>query len=206
MSAVVRRAGRVRRSNGKELVWSVADGTRGRRWRAMTTRDGHLLAAMLLEVSIEGRPTRLELAAATGLLTLHPEPPDELHGNLVTPTGVHHLAFPWSDGHELAIDRLPIAGAVTARRLASTTTVGEGRIVPVVRVTDDLDVDEGVRRFVRLTESDWRIEAGDETRMLTIDERGLPVWTVDPRRDPAAEAGETSGETDDWPLELDPQD
>ena len=47
-----------------------------------------------LEVAPNGRVTRLELTTGAGLLTLHPEPDESaLHGNVVTPTGIRHLAF-----------------------------------------------------------------------------------------------------------------
>ena len=160
----------------------------------MTTRDGRLVEGLLLEIDGNGRPTRLELTNAAGLLTLHPEPSgSSLHGNLVTPLRVRHLAFAWSGEHELAIDRLPVAAAVTARRLAGTTPVGEGRAVPVVSVAEDLEVREGRRRYHRVTETEWRIEGADNTAKLSIDERGLPIWQ------------DASGEAAEWPLELEPQ-
>jgi hypothetical protein len=201
MSEMVRRAGRATLDDGTGIVWSVADGRRGRRWRAMTTRGGHLVQALLTEVDTDRRPTRLELTAAAGLLTLHPEPSARLHGNVVTPGGMRHLAFAWSDDHELAIDRFPIAGAITAHRLAATTSVGEARDVEVVTVDEDLDVHEGSRRFSRVTETTWRIDGsdgGDRIREVTIDERGLLVWP--------GSRGETSGagEAVEWPLEVDP--
>jgi len=203
MSAVVRGAGRAILDDGSQLVWSVADGRRGRRWRAMTARDGHLVETLLLEVGGDGRPTRLELSTSSGLLTLHPEPSGGLNGNVVTPAGVRHLSFAWSDKHELAIDRLPIAAAVTARRLAGSTPVGEGREVAVVAVAQDLEVSEGVRRYGRVSEANWRIEGADGARGLSIDERGLPVWPD--ARGESGGAGEAPRETSEWPMEFDPQ-
>lgn len=188
MSAMVRRAGRSMLADGTQVVWSVADGRRGRRWRAVTMRDGALISALLLEVGVDGRPARLELATDAGLLTLHPEASGSLHGNTVTVDGVRHLTFAWSVEHELEIDGLPIASAVTARRLAGSTAMGEGKTVPVVAVAADLSVREGARHYVRVGDATWRIEGEGDPRTLTIDEHGLPVWS--------AEAGE-------WPLELD---
>jgi len=198
MSAPVRRAGRARLDDGSEIIWTVADGGRGRRWRARTIRDGLVVEALLLEVGVDGRPTRLELAASAGLLTLHPEPTGGLHGNVVTGDGVRHLSLAWSDDHELAIDRLPIADAVTVRRLASITRVGEGREVQVVAVHPDLEVEEGVRRYRRIAVSVWQIEGAGSQRTVSIDDRGLPVWP--------ASSGERGGEGEpaEWPLEVDP--
>ena len=126
------------------------------------------------------------------MLTLHPDGSRRsLHGNVVTPDGVRHLSLPWSAEHGLEIDGRPLATAVTAHRLAGSMTVGEGRMIPVVLVTADLMVSEATRRFVRLGESEWRIEAEIGTAgasTLTVDERGIPGGLGDGR---------------EWPLELD---
>jgi hypothetical protein len=198
MTGFVRRAGSARLPDGAEVRWTVADGSRGRRWRAALTRAGVLVASLLLEVDREGRPSRLELATAAGLLTLHPEPSGGLHGNVVLPEGVRHLAMAWGADHELGIDGLPIADAVTARRLAATTGVGEGRIVRAVSVGLDLSVREGLTRFSRVADGTWQIddEDGAGPRTVTIDERGLPAWP-----ELAGDWPELAGE---WPLELDP--
>jgi hypothetical protein len=189
MTALVRRAGRATLEDGTELLWSVADGRRGRRWRAEMIREGRLERVLLLEAGVDGRAVRLELAAPAGLLTLHPEASGGLHGNAVTASGVRHFTFEWSDEHGLELDGLPITSAVTASRLAPTTQVGEGRTVPVVVVGPDLTVRPGERRYRRLDEATWEIEGDGRTQILAIDERGVPAWR---------EAGE-------WPLELDPR-
>jgi hypothetical protein len=192
MSNPVRRAGRATLAGGTQVVWSVADGRRGRRWRVVTTGNEAMAVALLLEVGVDGHASRLELATATGLLTLHPGPSGPLHGNAVTRAGVRHLTFAWSPDHELEIDGLPVAQAVAARRLAVSMAVGEGRTVPVVSVTMDLSVREGARHYVRVGDATWRIDGdGDKNRdgasiSLTIDDRGLPEWTR---------------ESEDWPLE-----
>jgi hypothetical protein len=174
MIAIVRRAGRVILADGRHVVWSVADGRRGRRWRATTTRDGALETAMLLEVGLDGRPTRLELATAAGLLTLHPEAAGWLHGH----------------EHELEVEGQSITMAVTAGRLGRSTPVGEGRTVPVVVVSPDLAVRERSRRHVRVDKATWQIDREGHRFDVTIDERGLPIW---------------SGEAAEWPLELESQ-
>ncbi len=190
MSAMVRRGGRATLSDEVELMWSVADGRRGRRWRAATIRAGVLASSMLLEVGVDGRPTRLELTTSAGLLTLHPESTGSLHGNAVTEGGVRHLTFDWGDDHGLEIDGLPIPSAVTASRLAARIPVGEGTTVPVVRIAgDDLTVHVTKRRYRRLDGTTWRIEGDGREETLAIDGRGLPVWP---------------GVAGEWPLELDP--
>ena len=192
MSRFIREAGTGVLADGSRLVWSVADGRRGRRWRAVATLDGAISHALLLEVDVEGRPSRLELTTVAGMLTLHPDTSrGSLDGNVVTPAGVRHLGLPWSDEHGLEIQGQPIASAVTAYRLAGAMAVGEGRAIPVVLITADLLVSEATRRFVRLGESEWSIEGANGSAGATtveVDERGIPVGLKGRR---------------EWPLELD---
>jgi hypothetical protein len=150
-----------------------------------------------MEVTPDGRPARLELATAMGLLTLHPEPAGLLNGNAVTDEGVRHLTLAWSDDHELEVEPLAISAAVTARRLAGLVAVGEGTMVPVVAVGDTFAIHEATRRYERLDAVTWRITGDGATRTLTLDDRGLPVW--------ASPAGE-SARPGEWPLELDQHD
>ena len=101
---------------------------------------------------------------------------------------MRHLTLPWSPDHGLEIDGRPIASAVTALRLAGSTAVGEARLVPVVAIGPDLALREEERRFVRVSATDWRIESDGPERVLSIDERGIPLGLADGR---------------EWPLELD---
>ena len=117
--APVRRGGRGTLLDGALLTWSLAEGGRGRRWRASRTVEGRLHATLLLEVDAADMPARLELSSAEGLLTLHPSSDrSELHGNVVTPDGIRHLRFDWSPDHELAVEGFPVAlmPALRARR------------------------------------------------------------------------------------------
>ena len=186
---MVRRGGRATLPDGAEIAWSVADGRRGRRWRTATTRGGALETALLLEVAEDGRPARLELATAAGLLTLHPEAAGALHGNAVTTGGVRHLTLAWSDEHALELEANPVPSAVTAARLAPTVAAGNAKAVHVVVVGHDLVVREAERRFERLDGAgSWRIVGDGHATLLDVDPDGLPVWP-----EPSA----------DWPLELD---
>ncbi|HEX7951148.1 MAG TPA: hypothetical protein VF494_12420 [Candidatus Limnocylindrales bacterium] len=192
MTDPLRRAGAGTLADGSQLVWSVADGRRGRRWRAVASVDGAITHALLLEIDTAGRPSRLELTTPAGLLTLHPEEGSgELHGNVVTVSGVRHLALPWSEAHGLEVDGRPLAAAVTAHRLAGSTAVGEGRTVLIVAISADLDVTAGNRRYDRVGEGEWRIATIDghvAPVRLAIDERGVPILP---------------GDAPEWPLELD---
>jgi hypothetical protein len=147
----------------------------------------------VLEVDDAGRPARLEIASVAGVLTLHPEPSGGLHGNVVTPTGVRHLALDWSDAHEIAVDRSPIATSVIVHRLSGFVPVGQGRDVEVAVVTENLEVKPGTRRFERISDTTWRIEGGERPRSLSIDERGIPTWP------------DGDGDAIEWALELESQ-
>ena len=117
MGGPVRRGGRGTLPDGAQLTWSLAEGGRGRRWRASRVRDGRLEGTLLLEIDGADRPTRLELGTADGLLTLHPDRSErELHGNVVTSDGIRHLRFGWSPAHELAVDGFPVVLMAAVRR------------------------------------------------------------------------------------------
>jgi hypothetical protein len=192
MSAYLRRAGTGLLADGSQLGWSVADGRRGRRWRAVASSNGAITHALLLEVDSQGRPGRLELTTAAGMLTLHPDASGRwLHGNVVGASGVRHLSLPWSDEHGIEVEGRPIAAAVTAARLARILEVGEGRDIPVVMVAADLVISEATHRYSRVDQGEWRIEAVSgnvPATVLRVDDRGIPAGLRGSR---------------EWPLELD---
>ena len=103
--------------DGAVLTWSLAEGGRGRRWSASRVRNGRLEGTLMLEIGGAGRPARLELGTADGLLTLHPDRGErELHGNVVTAGGIRHLRFDWSPAHELVVDGFPVVLMAAVRR------------------------------------------------------------------------------------------
>lgn len=190
MSAPLRSGGRAALPNGATIVWSVAEGARGRRWREAVTIDGGLVRSLLLEVSIAGRPTRLEMTTAAGLLTLHPDRDErELHGNVVTPTGIRHLAFGWSPEHELDVAGSPAAAAVALGRLATALAVGDSISIAVVSIDDALEPGPATWQVTRGGPPTWQLrndESGEE-RTTSLDPDGIPIL-------PDAEA---------WPLQAD---
>ncbi|MEO8570086.1 MAG: hypothetical protein ABI553_00170 [Chloroflexota bacterium] len=190
MSDPVRTGGRAVRPDGAFIVWSVAEGLRGRRWRESITRSGGLGRSLLLEASPGGGPRRLELTTASGLLTLHPDEDGRLlHGNVVTPEGVRHLRFDWSFEHELVVLGSPAAAAIALRRFAEILAVGETRPVPVVAIDDALEPRAGTWEVTRTGTGSWTLgeNGAGEAEAIEIDAAGLPLL-------PGAET---------WPLALD---
>ncbi len=162
MAALVRLGGRGTLRDGSRVVWSVAEGRRGRRWREVrTAADGAVISSLLLETDADGRFSHTELATAAGLLTLHPEGDGTLHGNLITEGGVQHVrGVPWhADGAVLLLES-PVATAVaaaTARRLRG----------PIPRV-------------VFIEPEDLRLLPGSDVEQASegvIDTEGLPILT-----------------------------
>lgn len=176
--ALVRRGGRATTIGGDQLLWSEAEGARGTRWRESLVRDGALVRSLLLEVSTAGRPTRLEVSAPAGLLTLHPEPDEsELHGNVVRADGIRPLAFPWSGEHELLILGSPASATITLRRLAGSLGVGASRVLDVLRIDDELEPRPVRWDVERIDHDAWHLHdtAGSEERLLTVDDDGRPL-------------------------------
>ena len=184
----LRRAGRGILADGATLIWSAADGERGRRWRATATVDGRLTHAVLLETSPGGKILRLEVATASGLLTLHPAADGRsIHGNIVHVGGVRPLSFAWSADHELEIVDRPGPSAVMLRRLAKKVEVGGGETVPVLSIDASLVVRPGTRLVRRLTPERWLIAdvSGGRETTIELDADGIPVlgapadWQLD---------------------------
>lgn len=166
--------------DGESLTWTEAEGTRGTRWREALERDGSLVRSLLLEVSVAGRPTRLEVTTAAGLLTLHPQPDESaLHGNVVRVAGVHHLAFPWSAEHELLVLGSVASATTTLRRLAGPIVVGASRTIDVLRIDDTLKPRPARWTAGRIARHAWHLRDADglEERRLTVDDEGRPLLT-----------------------------
>ena len=135
----------------------------------------------------DGRSTKLEAATAAGLLTLHPEGPT-LHGNVVRPTGIEHVALPWAERDLLLVVATPVTAAVAARSLEPQIGVGEGHTL-TGEVGDDLAVTPTTLRVARLAERRWGfvLAATGDALAVDLDADGMPVLD----------------DGDTWPLELD---
>lgn len=167
----VRLGGTGRLGDGRRITWSLAEGVRGRRWRAVTTApDGRHASAVLLEMASDGRVAKLEVATSDGLLTLHPDRGGtELHGNTVTPHGIRHHAFAWSAGHLLVVAGSPITAAAAAGALATRVGEGEGTSAPVVEVGAGLVVRAATWRIARTGARRWRLLPADGGEIVTVD-------------------------------------
>jgi hypothetical protein len=178
MADRVRRAGTGRFVDGTDVVWTVAEGQRGRRWREARSRDGVIVSSLLLETDMERRFAHLELSTPSGLLTLHPEPDGTLHGNAVTAAGVHHIeGIAWPVGCLLVVDGSAISIAAAAWQIRSGAAepgaTTERR--PIVMINPALDV-----------------------RAATIPPDGLSHDPIDADGLPILTDGQT------WPLEIAP--
>ena len=131
----LRRAGRGRLPDGSTVVWSVSEGSRGRRWREIRgTANGGLITSLLLETHPDGRFAHIELSTATGLLTLHPEADGTLHGNVITEAGIRHIeGLPWTPRSIVLVDGSALGSAAALRTLVDGVAHG-------VRISLELDV------------------------------------------------------------------
>ena len=136
----VRRAGRGRQADGTIVVWSVSDGSRGRRSREVRIAPdgGGIISSLLLETDSERRFSHIELSTRAGLLTLHPEADGTLHGNAIRDDGIEHITgLPWTADGMLLVDGSPLAEA-TAARLAARPGVSVATVSHVVVVDVEL--------------------------------------------------------------------
>ena len=186
----IRLAGELTLADGAQLTWSVADGSRGRRWRAVARVDGAITHAALLEIDLAGRPARLELTTPSGLLTLHPSADQaEMHGNIVYAGGwgVKALPLRWDPERELDIAGRPLALGIGLHRRRSSVPVGATIEIDVVVIDSELSIHTTIRRVERLSDTDWRVQALNGAvpdRLFRIDADGLPLggerWPLEP--------------------------
>lgn len=133
MTGPLRRAGRGIDRSGAGVVWSVAEGRKGRRWREVrTATDGRVISSLLFETDPAGRFSHTELSTAAGLLTLHPEPDGTIHGNTVTADGVRHVVgLPWATDGIVLVEGSTITAAAAARLIATTPAANARAILRI---------------------------------------------------------------------------
>lgn len=177
MSEPLRIAGWGSLPDGASVTWTISEGRRGRRWRESVAVGSTLRHALLLETDPDGRFSHLELAAATGLWTFHPEGDGTLHGNHVDPTGAavrHVVGWPFDGDALLLVDGSPIAASAAAWWLA-TTVAADGRstraavgVDPAAGTTEALEALEIERHGADA----WRL---GRSPVFGVDPRGAPM-------------------------------
>lgn len=186
MTGPTRVAGSGELVDGSSVIWTVAEGRRGRRWREVITRDGATVHALLFETDGSRRFSHLELARADGLWTFHPEPDGTLHGNHVTVRGkVRHVqGWPFATDDALLIEGSPIATAALAWGRADDVVAGAWIDLEGVVVTTDGRLERvGPLPLARLDATRWRVGEGTP---IEVDDDGLPVL-ANGRREPLEE-------------------
>ena len=185
----IRRAGTGLLPQGGRVTWTVADGTRGRRWRSILVDGEEIVGVLLLETGPDGRPGKLELATAAGLLTLHPDG-STLHGNVVRPGGIDHVALPWADDHLLLVVGMPTTAAAAARTLTERVGIGQGHTIAGISIDIALTVRPATFRVARVGPRGWWFVTADSGQQtgVTLDLDGIAIL----------EAAES------WALELEP--
>jgi len=180
VSEPLRRVGRARTAEGAEIVWTVADGGRGRRWRSRLMDGDRFTEGLLLEVAADGRITRLELTTAVGLLTLHPDRAGErLHGNVAGPGGMRHLDLEWGAQHVLLVMGSPIVAAAAVRSRSDVGVGEEARLHPAVVVGSDLTPRVVSARIERRGETTWTVAVDGREERIEVDPRGIPQFGSD---------------------------
>ncbi|HET7702614.1 MAG TPA: hypothetical protein VFK35_04390 [Candidatus Limnocylindrales bacterium] len=173
MATLLRVGGRGTGPGGASVIWSVAEGSRGRRWREVRKAGEGIAHSLLLETGPEGRFAHLELSTPSGLLTLHPEGDGTLHGHAVVSDGVEHVR-----GMRWEPDAVPLLDGSTICRMAAialfdpviAAASSTARLAVVIPATLRLEVKPV--RIERIEDRTWRFGAENP---FSVDRRGLAV-------------------------------
>lgn len=183
MTTRVRLAGHATDRLGRAVTWTIADGERGRRWREVATdaagvagdaADAAGSRSLTLETGHAGQWLRLEIAAPSGLLSLHPDRDGRIQGNVATADGVRHLSLGVLTPPLVDIRDSLVGETALCRALERLVAPGEGSGVRVVRVGAALEVaiyDVGVTRHDART---WELRDSEGTREITMGDLGTP--------------------------------
>jgi hypothetical protein len=169
----LRVGGRGQGADGASVVWSVAEGNRGRRWREVRNVGGGMASSLLLETDPAGQFAHLELSTPSGLFTLHPEGDGTLHGHAIVSDGVEHVTgLPWDHDGIVLLEGSTVCRLAAVAGLALVVAAGtsRGHLAAVIPPTLWLEVSPV--RVERIDATTWRF-GGDEA--FAVDERGLPI-------------------------------
>ena len=173
MAPPLRSGGRGQGADGAAVIWSVAEGRKGRRWREVRNGGAGVASSLLLETSPDGRFAHLELSTPSGLLTLHPEGDGTLHGHAIVSDGVEHVeGLAWDADGIVLLEGSTVCRVAAAQALAAVVVSGSSRAQLAVVIPPTLWLEVKPVRVERVDAGTWRF--GDEAP-LTIDGRGLPV-------------------------------
>jgi hypothetical protein len=190
VTAALRFGGRGQGADGASVVWSVAEGRRGRRWREVRNSGHAVAASLLLETDAAGRFAHLELSPPSGLLTLHPESDGTLHGHAIVSDGVEHVeGLAWDADGLVMLEGSTICRLAAVACLADVIGVGASQAHLAAVIPPTLWLDIKPIRIERIDAASWRF--GDE-EPFTVDARGLPIlrggeiWPLERDEDPVA--------------------
>jgi hypothetical protein len=173
VSPALRVGGRGQGADGASVIWSVAEGGGGRRWREVRNAGQAVASSLLLETDPAGRFAHLELSTPSGLLTLHLEADGTLHGHAVVSDGIEHVrGLAWD------ADAIPLLEGSTVCRAAAIQVLDEtlepfssrAHLAAVIPPTLWLEVKPV--RIERVDADTWRFGAEEP---FAVDRRGLPV-------------------------------
>jgi hypothetical protein len=177
MTPPIRVAGTGIDAAGRRVTWTVSEGHKGRRWRELVADASGIRHSLLLETGPDRRFTHLEIAAADGLWTFHPEADGTLHGNAFggATNGVRHIdGWPFGPAAILLVTGSLISAASIAWHASGSVEAGGGVSVPgVVWGVGDEGLEVTIAIAIeRRSATSWRI--GDAP-VVEIDGDGLPV-------------------------------
>jgi hypothetical protein len=189
VAAPLRFGGRGQGADGASVVWSVAEGSRGRRWREVRNAGAAVASSLLLETDTAGRFAHLELSTPSGLLTLHPETDGTLHGHAIVSDGVEHVAgLAWDSDGVVMLEGSTVCRLAAVAGLADTMAIGvsKGHLAAVIPPT--LWIAVKPIRIERIDATVWRFGAEEP---FTVDGLGLPllrggeIWPLERDDEPA---------------------
>lgn len=182
MSGLLRIGGRGSTPAGRSIIWSVAEGSRGRRYREVRRAGEGIAHSLLLETDLAGRFSHLELSTPSGLLTLHPEPDGTLHGHAVVSDGIEHVTgLPWEAAGLVVVEDSVVCVVAAAQLLRPTLGPGSSTARHAVWIPPTLWVEIRPVRVGRAG-GGWQLGADGP---IEIDPRGVPqlvggeIWPLD---------------------------
>ena len=189
MTAPLRVGGRGLGADGASVIWSIAEGSRGRRWREVRNVAGGVASSLLLETFVDGRFAHLEFSTPSGLLTLHPEGDGTLHGNAVVSDGVEHVTgLRWEPDALALLDGSTVCRLAAVDLLARSADAIDSHAHLAVVIPPTLWLEVKPVRVERIDTTTWRFGSEEP---FAVDERGLPVlrggeiWPLEQDAEPA---------------------